>query len=132
MRINVIIGAFSSLPPAPAGAVEKVWAQLAASFAASGHEVTALCPAWQGLPEREQINGVNYVRSSGFKRVGSIWRELAMDYRYARAMRRLLPPSDVSVCNTFWMPVLLKNRKARYGVIDLHLQRTSVPYIPGL
>ena len=35
MRINVIIGAFSSLPPAPAGAIEKVWAQLAASFAAS-------------------------------------------------------------------------------------------------
>lgn len=123
MRINVIIGAFSSLPPAPAGAIEKVWAQLAASFAASGHEVTALCPAWEGLPAREEVDGVSYIRSSGFKRVGSTWRELALDYRYSRAMRKLLPPSDVTVCNAFWMPVLLKNRKSRFGVIDLHLQR---------
>ena len=123
MRINVIIGAFSSLPPAPAGAIEQVWAQLAASFAASGHEVTALCPAWEGLPEREQVNGVNYIRSSGFKRVGSIWRELALDYRYARFMRKVLPPAEVTVCNTFWMPVLLKNLKSKFGLIDLHLQR---------
>ena len=123
MRINVIIGAFSSLPPAPAGAIEKVWAQLAASFAASGHEVTALCPAWEGLPEQEQVNGVNCIRRSGFKRVGSTWRELALDYRYSRYMRKLLPPSDVSVCNCFWMPVLLKNMKSQFGLIDLHLQR---------
>ncbi|MEE2681456.1 MAG: glycosyltransferase family 4 protein [Planctomycetota bacterium] len=123
MRINVVIGAFASLPPAPAGAIEKVWAQLAASFAASGHEVTALCPAWEGLPAREQVAGVSYIRSSGFQRMGSIWRELTMDFRYSRVMRKLLPPSDVTVCNAFWMPVLLKNRKSRFGVIDLHLQR---------
>ncbi|MAJ47524.1 MAG: hypothetical protein CBC35_09705 [Planctomycetes bacterium TMED75] len=123
MRINVVIGAFASLPPAPAGAVEKVWAQLAASMAASGHEVTALCPAWGDLPATEEVDGVHYIRSSGFKRVGSTLRELPLEYRYARSMRRLLPPADVTVCNSFWMPVLLKKQKARFGLIDLHLQR---------
>ena len=123
MRINVVIGAFLSLPPAPAGAIEKVWAQLAASFAASGHEVTALCPAWGDLPANEDVGGVRYIRSTNFKRTGSIWKDLGKDLRYARAMKRLLPPAEVTVCNSFWMPVLLKRKKRRYGLIDLHLQR---------
>ena len=102
---------------------EKVWAQLAASFATSGHEVTALCPAWGDLPANEEVGGVRYIRSSGFKRSSSVWWDLANDFRYARAMRRLLPPADVTVCNSFWMPVILKKQKQRYGLIDFHLQR---------
>lgn len=123
MRINVVIGAFLSLPPAPAGAIEKVWAQLAASFVASGHEVTALCPAWGDLPADEDRDGIHYIRSTSFTRSASIWKDLANDYRYSRAMRRLIPPSDVTVCNSFWMPILLRKQKQRFGLIDLHLQR---------
>lgn len=123
MRINVVIGAFLSLPPAPAGAIEKVWAQLASSFATSGHEVTVLCPAWGDLPANEEVGGVRCIRSTDFKRSGSVWWDLGKDFKYARAMRRLLPPADVTVCNSFWMPVILKKHKQRYGLIDLHLQR---------
>ena len=48
MNINVVIGAFASIPPAPAGAVEKVWNHLTRSFAAAGHEDPSLEEAFAG------------------------------------------------------------------------------------
>ena len=91
MRINVIIGAFASLPPAPAGAIEKVWPSLPPP---SRHRVTRsphcaprgrACP-----PARRSTESVTSgaPASSAWVRPG----ELALDYRYSRAMRKLLPP----------------------------------------
>ena len=122
MRITVVIGAFLSMPPAPAGAIEKVWSRLCASFAAEGHEVTAVCPAWGDLPEREEIEGVSYVRLSGFERTGSTWGDLWLDYRYSRVIRHALPPADVTVFNNFWLPRMVR-RQSELGLLDFHLQR---------
>ena len=122
MRITVVIGAFLSMPPAPAGAIEKVWADLSRSFAASGHDVTVLCPSWGDLPEESVLDGVRYLRLSGFDRSGSTWSDLWYDYRYSRAIRSRLPDADVTVFNCFWLPRMVRGR-ARLGLLDFHLQR---------
>ena len=122
MRITVVIGAFLSMPPAPAGAIEKVWADLSRSFAASGHQVTVVCPAWGDLPEDSVLDGVRYLRFSGFGRSGSTWSDLWYDYRYSKAVRPHLPEADVTVFNCFWLPRMVRGRK-RLGLLDFHLQR---------
>jgi glycosyltransferase involved in cell wall biosynthesis len=122
MRITVVIGAFLSMPPAPAGAIEKVWADLSRSFAASGHDVTVLCPAWGDLPEDSVLDGVRYLRLSGFDRSGSTWSDLWYDYRYSKAIRSRLPDADVTVFNCFWLPRMVRGRK-HLGLLDFHLQR---------
>jgi len=122
MRITVVIGAFLSMPPAPAGAIEKVWSRMCACFAADGHEVTVICPEWGDLPAEETIEGVRYVRRSGFDRTGSSLGDLWLDHRYARVVRRCLPPADVTVFNSFWLPRMVRGR-AELGLLDFHLQR---------
>lgn len=122
MRITVVIGAFLSMPPAPAGAIEKVWSRMCACFAADGHEVTVVCPKWGDLPERETIEDVAYHRCSGFDRSGSTWGDLLLDYRYSRVIRRILPPAEVTVFNCFWLPRMVRRRR-ELGLLDFHLQR---------
>lgn len=122
MRINIVIGAFLSMPPAPAGAIEKVWSRLGASFASAGHDVTVICPAWGDLPEESVIEGVRYIRKSGFDRTGSRWGDLWLDYRYGRVIRKILPDADVTVFNNFWLPRMVRRRDG-LGLLDFHLQR---------
>ena len=122
MRITIVIGAFLSMPPAPAGAIEKVWAGLAREFAKRGHAVTVICPAYGSLPAQETIDGVDYRRHSGFDRTGSQYWDLWRDFRYAAAIRKRLPDADVTLFNCFWLPRLVVGR-AELGILDFHLQR---------
>lgn len=134
MRITIVQGAFLPVPPLLGGAVEKVWFNLGKEFVRQGHEVTHLSRAYGELPRRETIDGVRHVRVSGFASPATTPRRLACDLWYALRVSRLLPPADILVTNTFWLPALPHRRSrgipyahvARYPKGQLKLYRNAI------
>jgi glycosyltransferase involved in cell wall biosynthesis len=106
MRITIVQGAFFPVPTLRGGAVEKVWLALGREFARRGHAVTHISRRCDGLPEREELDGVRHVRVPGFDQPGSSWLLNWRDLVYSRRAARVLPPADILVTNTFWFPLL--------------------------
>ena len=127
MRINVVLGPFKPPPPAPSGAIEKVWWRLAATFRDRGHEVTLIGPDHPDLPRGETIEGIPYRRLPLIDRGRSVKIDILRDFGWSRRAARLLPEADVTVTNCFWLPWLLRsprNRiRRRIGVLNMHVQR---------
>lgn len=105
MKISIVTGPWFPVPTLQGGAVPRRWQGVAEEFAAKGHQVTLLCRSYQGQPQQETINGVKYVRHSGFPQSRSIAWDLLKDFAYALAMVPVLPRADILVINDFWLPV---------------------------
>lgn len=110
------------MPPAPAGAVERVWHGLAEEFASRGHEVTILCKRGLGQRTKEVCNGVTYVRRAGFTFGRGLAGNLTKDFVYTLDVLRVLPPADVLVTNSFWAPVVAGLRRGA-GRVVVHVAR---------
>ena len=124
MRITVVIGPFFPMPPAPTGAIEKVWHRLTEAFAARGHTVTVLCPRSGSDADDETIRGVRYVRFRRWQRTGSTKLDLVKDFIHSLRTMAALPQADVTVTNCFWLPALLRlARRSRVGALNVHAQR---------
>ena len=121
MKITIVTGAFFPVPPILGGAVEKVWFALGQEFVRRGHEVTHISRSHPDLPSQETIAGVKHRRVSGFAQPRSIVRLKTLDLLYSLGVRRLLPPADILVTNTFWLPLLVRGTK--HGLIFVHVQR---------
>ncbi|MGH8095322.1 MAG: glycosyltransferase family 4 protein [Chthoniobacterales bacterium] len=121
MKITIVLGAFFPVPPLEGGAVEKIWFALGQEFARQGHEVVQISRAHRSLPSSEEIAGVRHVRVRGFSQPRSIFWLKWLDLLYSRRVRRVLPPAEVLVTNTFWLPLLVR-RKDR-GLVYVHVQR---------
>ncbi len=121
MRITIVQGAFLPVPPLRGGAVEKYWLALGREFARRGHTVTQFSRWCDGLPAEEMRDGVRQVRVRGYDapRSGLVlkWRDLL----YSRRVIGALPPADILVTNTFWLPLLAKD--ASRGKIYVHVAR---------
>jgi glycosyltransferase involved in cell wall biosynthesis len=127
MRITVVLGPFKPPPPAPSGAIEKVWWRLAETFRDRGHAVTLIGPDHPDLPRGDEIDGVPYRRLPLIDRGRSVKIDILRDFGWSRRAARLLPDADVTVTNCFWLPWLLRsprNRiRRRIGVLNMHVQR---------
>ncbi|MHC4793610.1 MAG: glycosyltransferase family 4 protein [Planctomycetota bacterium] len=127
MRITIVLGPFKPPPPAPSGAIEKVWWKLAEVFAHRGHEVVMVGPDHPDLPRGSSIDGVAYRRLPLLARGRSVRGDIIRDFGWSRRAARLLPDADVTVTNCFWLPWLLRsprNRiRRRIGVLNMHVQR---------
>jgi glycosyltransferase involved in cell wall biosynthesis len=121
MRITIVFGPFLPVPPVLGGAVEKVHLGLAQAYRAAGHEVTLISRQYPGFAESENANGIAHVRVPAFDRASSLAMNLVLDFRYALRVARMLPPSDVTVTNSFFLPVVLRRRSA--GKIYVHVAR---------
>ncbi|HEY1581467.1 MAG TPA: glycosyltransferase family 4 protein [Chthoniobacterales bacterium] len=121
MKITIVLGAFFPVPPLLGGAVEKVWFALGKEFVRRGHEVTQISRAYSGLPATEVIDGVRHIRKQGASQPTSIVRLKWLDLLYSLRVRRVLPIADILVTNSFWLPMLVRNRK--HGLIYVHVQR---------
>lgn len=106
LRLTLAQGAFLPVPPRLGGAVEKAWFALGREFARRGHTVTHLGRCFPGLPDRETDGGVDYVRVRGHAAPARLWRLKLLDLMYSLRVRRALPPGDILVTNTFWLPLL--------------------------
>lgn len=121
LRVTIVQGAFLPVPPLAGGAVEKVWHALGVEFARAGCEVTHISRLFGDLPADEIRDGVHYVRIAGFNACASEMQYKWRDLRYSLRVRRVLPESDITVTNTFWLAMLL--RKSAYGAVYVHIAR---------
>ena len=121
MKITIVLGAFLPVPAIMGGAVEKAWLMLAGEFATRGHEVTILSRAHPRFPREEILDGVRHVRVKGFDSPRSLIWLKCLDLFYSLRAKFALPDADVLVTNTFWLPVLVRNRKR--GRIYVHVAR---------
>ena len=122
MKIAIVLGPFQSMPPEGMGAVEKVWSELAAAFAGKGHHVT-LIGKGASRPRDSEGAGVDVVALDGSCASGVLPVDLAKDLAYAARVLPMIPPSDVVVTNTFWLPVVLAPFKRRKGRVVVHVAR---------
>ncbi len=121
LRISIVQGAFLPVPPLLGGAVEKAWYALGQEFARAGHQVTHVSRAHPALPAANVEHGVQHRRIRGYDTPASLWRLKQLDLLYSLRARRVLPPGDVVVTNTFWMPIV-ERRRSR-GVPYVHVAR---------
>lgn len=122
MKITIVTGPWLPVPAIQGGAVERRWQGVAEEFVQRGQEVTFICRAFPDQPSTESINGVRYIRKSGFSQSNSIVWDLLKDFLYALNLLSILPPADVIVINDFWLPVLAALRP-RVGKLVLEVAR---------
>jgi glycosyltransferase involved in cell wall biosynthesis len=121
LRLTIVQGAFLPVPPRLGGAVEKAWYALGREFARRGHAVTHLGRRFDGLPDRETDGGVDYRRVRGHAAPAQLWRLKLLDLLYSLRVRRVLPPADILITNTFWLPLLARRPAA--GRTYVHVAR---------
>jgi glycosyltransferase involved in cell wall biosynthesis len=101
--------------------VEKVWFALGKEFVRRGHEVMHISRRFAGLPREEIIEGVRHRRVSGFDAPRSLAMLKLLDLFYSVRVRAMLPPADIVVTNTFWLPMLIRSQ--RFGKLYVHVAR---------
>jgi len=121
MRITIVNGAFLPVPPLMGGAIEKISLALANEFVRRGHEVTSVSRAVPQFPREEVRDGVRFLRVPGFNTPRWIVWLKFLDLIYSLRVLHILPPADIIVTHTFWLPILLRSEKR--GKIYVHVGR---------
>jgi glycosyltransferase involved in cell wall biosynthesis len=73
------------------------------------------------LPHEEVVDGIRYIRVPAVDAPGSNLLYRALDFLYAWRVRRRLPPADILITNTIWLPVLIRGE--RVGNLCVHVAR---------
>jgi glycosyltransferase involved in cell wall biosynthesis len=121
MHIAIILGPFLPVPAVLGGAVEKVHLLLAVAYRAAGHEVTIISRRYRDLPAEEAVDGIRHIRISSVDRSRWLAANLIWDFIYALRAAVALPPADVTITNSVFLPLVLPRRKA--GRIYVQLGR---------
>ena len=122
MRISIVTGPFHSIPPAPAGAVERLWTEIAHEIAARGHKVCIVCRSHPELGRARKRDGVEIHPVLPFRAGTSMTINLAKDLAYATRALLALPRADILVTNSFFLPMLAWLRPAA-GRVCVNVQR---------
>lgn len=123
MHIVIVTGPFLPVPPAPCGAVERMWQELAEEFSAQTHPTVLLCRAHPDQASNEIVKGVRYVRRMLLKRSTNLYTNLLKDFVYSIRMLALIPSGDIIVTNTFWLPILLPLLRKNAGKVVVNVNR---------
>lgn len=121
MRITIVQGAFLPVPPLLGGAVEKMWFGLAPEFVRHGHEVVYISRRFESLANEEVVDGIHHIRVPAIDAPRSNLLYRVLDFLYALRVRARLPPADILVTNTIFLPVLI--RDSRFGRLCVHVAR---------
>lgn len=121
-KVTIVQGAFLPVPPVAGGAVEKLWGELSTEFARRGLSVTHISRSWPGLDQEAPAHGVLHRRLRGYDYPRSGLVAKLMDLSYSLRCLFNLPPSDVIVTNTFFLPLLL-SMLPRRGVVYVSVHR---------
>jgi glycosyltransferase involved in cell wall biosynthesis len=123
LRITILQGAFLPVPPLRGGAVEKMWFELGKQFSHQGHSVCHVSRRFEGLPSVELIERVRHVRVQGYDTPSNGLHLKLLDLLYSLRALRALPPADILITNTFWVPILAALRQERLGRLVVDVQR---------
>jgi glycosyltransferase involved in cell wall biosynthesis len=125
MRINIVSGPFYPSPPAPTGAVQRIWFDLARLFVRRGHSVKILSCGYHGFPKSQTVDGVDIRRLITFKHTPSTKANLAKDLIYSLQSLASLPRADITVTNCFWLPAIMTRVpfRKRWGKVVVCVQR---------
>ena len=123
MRITILQGAFLPVPPLRGGAVEKLWFEMGKQFSQQGHIVCHVSRSFPSLAKEEFIEGVRHVRVSGYDTPANGLRLKALDLLYSLGALAALPPADILITNTFWMPILAGWSQSHWGQIMVDVER---------
>lgn len=123
MRISIVTGPFYPVPPAPCGAVERLWQNLAVVFASRGHEVTVLCRDYPGQIRDETLQGVRYIRRGRLNLTTNVKVNILKDALYSLRMLWKVPRSDIIVTNCFWLPMWLSRVRKHAGRVVVNVNR---------
>jgi glycosyltransferase involved in cell wall biosynthesis len=123
MRITILQGAFLPVPPLRGGAVEKRWFELGKQFSQQGHSVCHISRCFPGLSNQEVIEGVQHLRVRGHDTPANGLHLKLLDLLYSLRALCVLPPADILITNTFWMPILAGLRQRRFGRIVVDVAR---------
>ncbi len=123
LAITIVTGPWFPTPPGPAGAVERVWGDLARHFARMGHRVVVLSRAFDGLPSDETIEGVRTLRLTEWRQGRNVKIDLLKDACFSTRMLLRCPKADIVVTNAFWLPAMLALFKPGAGRISMNVQR---------
>jgi len=123
MKIAIVTGPFQPLPPKGCGAVEKIWWSLATEFARRGNAVKVVSCRWDDELTQEVVDGVTIERIKRFKRSGNIGIDLLKDFFYSINVMLRLKNYEVTILNTFWLPVLCVINKSSLGKIVFNVAR---------
>lgn len=129
LRINVVLGPFLPARPGPAGAVEKLWQGVAERFVALGHPTTIVEKLGVPRPECPGM-GPAYRQVGGFDRPPRIAGALARDLVYSLRALAALPPADVTISNTFFLPTVVTALQRRLARRRLGLLIPNVARMP--
>lgn len=125
MRINIVSGPFYPSPPAPTGAVQRIWFDLAKHFVARGHVVEVQSCGHDGFPRDATVDGIRVRRFLSLKHTRRTAVNLIKDLAYSLRVLASLPRADVTITNCFWLPAImtrLPGRK-RWGKVYVCVQR---------
>jgi glycosyltransferase involved in cell wall biosynthesis len=112
MRITIALGPFLPVPTVLGGAVEKVHLLLAGAYRDAGHDVTIISRRYKDFAREEIVDGIRHIRIASTDRSASLAANLTLDLQYAVRVARNLPTSDVTVTNSFFLPLVLPRRVA--------------------
>ena len=123
LRITIVQGAFLPVPPLRGGAVEKRWFQLGKQFSQQGHRVCHVSRSFLALPAEEAIEGVRHLRVKGYDTPSNGLVLKLLDLLYSWRALRVLPPADILITNSFWLPILLDRRQQHLGRVVVDVAR---------
>lgn len=121
LSITIATGPFYPTPPAPTGAVQRIWYDLALRLAARGHRVTVLACRYPGQTGDEQVGGVTIRRRTGLTQGRNIYLDIIKDAWYSSRVALHAPQADIAVTNAFWAPVLMQLRQRSRGRTVVHV-----------
>jgi len=123
MSITIATGPFYPTPPAPTGAVQRVWTDLALEFARRGHTVSILACRYPGQSSREQRDGVLIRRRTGLRQGKNIYVDILKDGVYSGVVLGMLPRADILVTNAFWLPAMAPLLRPSAGKVVVCINR---------
>lgn len=118
MKITIITGPFSCLPPYSIGAVEKLWHSVGEIWIKQGADVTFISKK----PKIVESNN-NYKYIKGYERTGSWVKDFFKDLIYSFRALKQLPESDIVILNSLWTPILIRFFKHKYKISIYSVER---------